>query len=136
MNSAALIVELEAAFAARTLDQWREPLDDARIPWGPYQRVDELVNDPAVVANGYIGTATRADGSTFPLPAGAVQFDEQPAALRACPELGEHTDEVLAVVGLQLGRHHRAQDVRSRSVSDRRRRRRCHRPNREKDSMS
>jgi crotonobetainyl-CoA:carnitine CoA-transferase CaiB-like acyl-CoA transferase len=28
-----------------------------------------------------------------------VQFDEQPAALRACPELGEHTDEVLASLG-------------------------------------
>jgi crotonobetainyl-CoA:carnitine CoA-transferase CaiB-like acyl-CoA transferase len=99
LNSGELIVELEAAFATRSLDEWRKPLDEARIPWGPYQRVDELVNDPAVIANGYIGTATRADGSTFPLPAGAVQFDEQPAALRACPELGEHTDEVLASLG-------------------------------------
>ena len=99
VHSGALIVELESAFAARPLDQWRGPLDDARIPWGPYQRVDELLEDPAVVANGYMGTATRADGSTFALPAGAVQFDEQPAALRACPTLGEHTDEVLAAVG-------------------------------------
>jgi crotonobetainyl-CoA:carnitine CoA-transferase CaiB-like acyl-CoA transferase len=99
VTCAALVAELEAAFATRTLDGWRKLLDDARIPWGAYQRVDELVNDPAVVANGYIGTAARADGSTFPLPAGAVQFDEQPAALCACPELGEHTDEVLASLG-------------------------------------
>ena len=98
-HSGALVPELEAAFASRTLDEWRAPLDAARIPWGPYQRVDELLADPAVVANGYIGTATRSDGSTFPLPAGAVQFDEQPAALHACPGLGEHTDEVLASLG-------------------------------------
>jgi crotonobetainyl-CoA:carnitine CoA-transferase CaiB-like acyl-CoA transferase len=98
-NSAALVAELEAAFAARSLDEWRKPLDDKRIPWGPYQRVDELLRDPAVVANGYIGTVERADGVSFPLPAGAVQFDEQPAALHACPELGEHTDEVLASLG-------------------------------------
>lgn len=98
-HSGALIPELEIAFASRTLDEWRAPLDAARIPWGPYQRIDELLADPAVVANGYIGTATRVDGSTFPLPAGAVQFDEQPAALHACPGLGEHTDEVLASVG-------------------------------------
>jgi crotonobetainyl-CoA:carnitine CoA-transferase CaiB-like acyl-CoA transferase len=98
-NSGALVAELEAAFATRTVDEWRKPLDDARIPWGPYQRVDELLRDPAVVANGYIGTVDRADGVSFPLPAGAVQFDEQPAALQACPELGEHTDEVVASLG-------------------------------------
>jgi crotonobetainyl-CoA:carnitine CoA-transferase CaiB-like acyl-CoA transferase len=66
---------------------------------GPHQRVDELLQDPAVVANGYIGTVERPDGVTFPLPAGAVQFDEQPAALQPCPALGEHTDEVLASLG-------------------------------------
>jgi crotonobetainyl-CoA:carnitine CoA-transferase CaiB-like acyl-CoA transferase len=98
-HSGALIPELEAAFAARPLDEWRKPLDDARIPWGPYQRVDELLQDPAVVANGYIGAVERPDGVTFPLPAGAVQFDEQPAALQPCPALGEHTDEVLASLG-------------------------------------
>ena len=98
-NAAALVEELDAAFAARPLDEWRAPLDDARIPWGPYQRVDELIEDPAVVANGYMGTVERADGVSFPLPAGAVQFDEQPAALHPCPDLGEHTDEVLASIG-------------------------------------
>jgi crotonobetainyl-CoA:carnitine CoA-transferase CaiB-like acyl-CoA transferase len=98
-NSGALVTELETAFAARSLEEWRKPLDSARIPWGPYQRVDELLEDPAVVANGYVGTVQRADGVSFPLPAGAVQFDEQPAALHACPALGEHTDEVLASLG-------------------------------------
>jgi len=98
-NSAALVTELEAAFAARPLDEWRKPLDDARIPWGPYQRVDELLEDPAVIANGYIATVERPDGGTFPLPAGAVQFDEKPASLQPCPDLGEHTDEVLASLG-------------------------------------
>jgi crotonobetainyl-CoA:carnitine CoA-transferase CaiB-like acyl-CoA transferase len=98
-NSTALVAELDAAFAARTLDEWRKPLDEARIPWGPYQRVDELVHDPAVVANDYIGTVERPDGVSFPLPTGVVQFDEQPAALSPCPDLGEHTDEVLASLG-------------------------------------
>ena len=98
-HSGSLVPELEAAFASRPLDQWRAALDAARIPWGPYQRVDELLADPAVVANGYIGRAERPDGTTFPLPAGAVQFDEQPAALRPSPGLGEHTDEVLASLG-------------------------------------
>ena len=50
-------------------------------------------------ATGDRGAPPPPDGSTFPLPAGAVQFDEQPAALRACPELGQHTDELLQSVG-------------------------------------
>jgi crotonobetainyl-CoA:carnitine CoA-transferase CaiB-like acyl-CoA transferase len=98
-HTAALVAELEAAFAARPLDAWRGPLDAARIPWGPYQRIDELLADPAVVANGYIGTVERPDGTTFPLPSGAVQFDEQPPVLHPCPELGQDTDEVLASLG-------------------------------------
>ena len=55
---------LEAAFASRSVTEWRKPLDDARIPWGPYQRIDELLVDPAVIANGYIGTVERAGGSS------------------------------------------------------------------------
>ena len=35
----------------------------------------------------------------LPVPAGAVQFDEQPAALRRGPEHGEHTELVLLELG-------------------------------------
>lgn len=98
-HSGRLVPELEAAFASRTLDEWRPLLDAARIPWGPYQRVDELLVDPAVEANGYLGTVERDDGVTFRLPTGAVQFDERPAALHPCPALGADTDDVLASLG-------------------------------------
>ena len=39
------------------------------------------------------------DGGNFRLPAGAVQFDEQPAALRRGPEQGEHTELLLLELG-------------------------------------
>jgi crotonobetainyl-CoA:carnitine CoA-transferase CaiB-like acyl-CoA transferase len=98
-HSGSLVPELEAAFASKTLDEWRPLLDAARIPWGPYQRVDELLVDPVVEANGYLGTVERDDGVAFRLPTGAVQFDEQPAALAPCPALGADTDDVLASLG-------------------------------------
>jgi crotonobetainyl-CoA:carnitine CoA-transferase CaiB-like acyl-CoA transferase len=97
-HSAALVAALEGAFARRPLEEWRKPLDEAGIPWAKFQTVDELIADPQVAANGYIGTVVR-DGERFVLPAGAVQFDERPAALRPAPALGEHTDEVLASLG-------------------------------------
>ena len=94
-----VVAELDAAFAARPLAEWRPRLDEARIPWGPFQTVDELLDDPQVVANGYLGTVEREDGPSFRLPTGVVQFDEQPAALHAAPDLGEHTDEILLSLG-------------------------------------
>lgn len=98
-HSASLVQELEAAFAGRPLDEWREPLTKARIPWGPFQRVEELLEDPQVLANGYIGRVDREGAESFSLPTGAVQFDEKPATLQRAPALGEHTDEVLASLG-------------------------------------
>jgi len=98
-HTAEVVVELDVSFAKRPLSEWRGPLDDARIPWGPFQTLDELLADPQVVANGYIGTVEREGAEPFPLPAGAVQFDEQAARLHPAPDLGEHTDEILTEVG-------------------------------------
>ena len=98
-NSAECVEALAAAFASRPLDEWRKRLEVERIPWAPFQRVTEVLDDPQVAANGYIGTVDRGDGSTFPLPTGVVQFDEQPAALHPAPGHGEHTEEVLLELG-------------------------------------
>jgi crotonobetainyl-CoA:carnitine CoA-transferase CaiB-like acyl-CoA transferase len=99
VHSAELVAELEAAFGSRPLPDWRKALDDARIPWAPFQTVGELLSDPQVVANNYLGVVEPDEGEPFSLPGGAVQFDEQPAALHPAPSLGEHTDEVLAELG-------------------------------------
>lgn len=98
-HSAALVGELEAAFAARPLEHWRGCLAREQIPWGPYQRVDELLDDPQVRANGYVGQVSREDGSTFELPTGAVQIDEHHGALRPAPAHAADTDEVLLAAG-------------------------------------
>jgi crotonobetainyl-CoA:carnitine CoA-transferase CaiB-like acyl-CoA transferase len=97
-NSASLVEELERAFASKPLEEWRVPFDSAGIPWGAYQRPNEVANDPQVVANGYLAELER-DGTRYRLPAGAVQFDEKPATLCPAPELGEHTDELLQQLG-------------------------------------
>jgi crotonobetainyl-CoA:carnitine CoA-transferase CaiB-like acyl-CoA transferase len=100
-NSGALVALMEIAFATRPMSDWRAPLDAARIPWAPFQNLDELVTDPQVIANGYIGNLELETGESFPLPAGAVQFDEHPASLHPAPDLGEHTDEVLLALGYE-----------------------------------
>jgi crotonobetainyl-CoA:carnitine CoA-transferase CaiB-like acyl-CoA transferase len=64
--------------------------------------MEELLVDPQVIANGYIGEVP-ADGDMpgYRLPAVPVQFDEAPPTLRRAPELGEHTETLLLELGYE-----------------------------------
>jgi crotonobetainyl-CoA:carnitine CoA-transferase CaiB-like acyl-CoA transferase len=98
-NAEACIAELDAEFARRTLAEWKELLGRFDAPWAPVQSVAELLTDPQVVANGYVGDVMGDDGPAYALPAVPVQFDEQPPPLRRAPEHGEHTEIVLTELG-------------------------------------
>jgi crotonobetainyl-CoA:carnitine CoA-transferase CaiB-like acyl-CoA transferase len=98
-NSAACVAELDAEFARRTLAEWKELLAGIDAPWAPVQAVAELLEDPQVLANGYIGEVVVEGGPSYRLPAVPVQFDNQPPVLRRAPEQGEHSEAVLAELG-------------------------------------
>ena len=84
----------------RPRDEWAVRMNDADIIWGPVQSPNEFVDDVQVVANGYILDALRPDGSTTRVMSSPAQFDHEPInARRAAPDLGQHTDEVLAELG-------------------------------------
>ncbi len=74
---------LRAAFAARTLDEWRVRLGDFIGQWTVVQHTLEAAADPQSVANGYIQECKTATGVPFQLVAAPVQYDEQPAVPRA-----------------------------------------------------
>jgi crotonobetainyl-CoA:carnitine CoA-transferase CaiB-like acyl-CoA transferase len=98
VHSAACVAELDEEFARRTLQEWEQVLADFDGPWAPVRSVTELIDDPQVIANGYIGTV-QDDGPAYRLPNVPVQFDGQSARLRRAPELGEHTEAVLLELG-------------------------------------
>jgi crotonobetainyl-CoA:carnitine CoA-transferase CaiB-like acyl-CoA transferase len=93
-NRQACVEELESAFATRTLAEWSEAFREEKFPWGPFQKVTELVDDPQVLANGYIGEMS-VDGTSIAMPTGALQIDEAPAHLRQGPAHGQDTELVL-----------------------------------------
>lgn len=103
-NAAACVAELDALFAARTLSEWKDLLATLDAPWSPIQSVEEVVDDPQVIANAYIGDVSTADGVSYRLPTVPVQFDEQPPELRRAPEHGEHTEAVLVELGYDWDR--------------------------------
>ncbi|MGW5382519.1 CaiB/BaiF CoA transferase family protein [Nocardia sp. NPDC003963] len=98
-NRAACVAELDTEFARRTFDEWKQLLSRLDAPWAPVQSVGELLEDPQVLANDYIGVVETETGRQYRLPTGPVQFDERPPALRRAPEHGEHTETLLLELG-------------------------------------
>lgn len=95
------VAALDEVFASRTYAGWVELLRGLDAPWAPVQAVEELLDDPQVVANGYIGDVATDGGPEYRLPTGPVQFDEAPPDLRVAPEHGEHTEAILLELGYE-----------------------------------
>ncbi len=99
-----LVRELDTTFATRTLQEWRDTLETLRGVWAPALSAAEIVHDPQVAANNYLpeliggdGEPLRApDGTAFRCATAPVQFGgDNIGSLRAMPQAGQHTEEIL-----------------------------------------
>jgi crotonobetainyl-CoA:carnitine CoA-transferase CaiB-like acyl-CoA transferase len=98
-NATELAAVLDEVFATRTFAEWKVALGSIDAPWAPVQAVEELLDDPQVLANDYLGEVEIDDGASYRLPRVPVQFDERAPHLRRAPEHGEHTESVLLELG-------------------------------------
>jgi formyl-CoA transferase len=113
---AQLTAECEAKFREKTNDEWLEYLGERDIACGPVRFVDELFDNPQVVANEYLADYEHPLFGTIRSPAPIVRMSATPTRInRSSPTLGEHTDEILRLVGLddrEIERLHSADIVR------------------------
>jgi crotonobetainyl-CoA:carnitine CoA-transferase CaiB-like acyl-CoA transferase len=93
------------AMASRTSAQWVEVLDAAEVPVGPIQTVDEVVTDPQVLARGMVGEVEHPTAGTLRTIGCPVRLTATPPQVRTAPPLlGQHTDDVLAELGVDAER--------------------------------
>jgi crotonobetainyl-CoA:carnitine CoA-transferase CaiB-like acyl-CoA transferase len=98
-NGDECVAALDEEFGKRSFSEVTAALSEIDAPWAPVQSVEELVNDPQVLANGYVGVVEVDGGESYRLPAVPVQFDEAPPELHRAPEHGEHTEAILLELG-------------------------------------
>lgn len=96
----AITKECEAIFLTKPTKEWVDFLSTQDVPVGPLRFVDEMYEDPQVVANGYIVEYDHTLLGPLRGPAPIVQMSGTPTRVqRASPALGEHTDSILANLG-------------------------------------
>jgi crotonobetainyl-CoA:carnitine CoA-transferase CaiB-like acyl-CoA transferase len=103
-SHAALFHILEEAFRTRSLAEWKPRLDEAGLPWSPIQSLPEVAVDPQARANDFFATLEHPTYGSMEVVAGPVRLSKASTApMRAAPELGQHTEEVLQEHGYTWG---------------------------------
>ena len=100
-NRAELIPLLNEITATRTTTEWIGQLEARAVPCGPINGLAEGFADPQVQARGLAVKMPHPEAGEVPLVASPIRLSKTPVEYRRAPPLvGEHTDEILADLGV------------------------------------
>ena len=86
--------------SSRTRDQWIDLLGDTKIPMMVVNSLDDLIEDPQLVASEFWQEFDHPTEGKIRLASSPINFDKTPTSIRhLAPRLGEHTVEVLSEAG-------------------------------------
>ncbi len=91
----------QQAMRDKTSAEWLKIFDANQVPCAPILSREDLFTDPQIVANELIVESTHPHAGAMHQARPPVRFEGTFAAIaRPAPMLGEHTDELLAELGL------------------------------------
>jgi crotonobetainyl-CoA:carnitine CoA-transferase CaiB-like acyl-CoA transferase len=104
-NRAAINAEVEARTTQHTTAHWIEVMNRAGVPCGPVMNLHEVFADPQNIDQQVSATITHPGHGEVEMLTTPLRIDGAIPPLRMpAPELGEHTDEVLAQLGISPDR--------------------------------
>lgn len=96
------LYELAAQFiAGRSTATWLEIFNQLEIPASRMNRLEDLPQDEHLSATGFFETLQDPMMGTLKFPGVPVKFDHVRPPVRMAPRLGEHTDQLLAELGMK-----------------------------------
>jgi crotonobetainyl-CoA:carnitine CoA-transferase CaiB-like acyl-CoA transferase len=99
MHRDELVPLLAQVMLSRTRDSWLQALEAVGIPAGPINTMEQVYQDPQVLARGLRLDLPTRQGGVVPSVASPLRLSATPVQYRSAPpRLGEHTREVLARV--------------------------------------
>jgi len=102
INRVPLIQELETIMKTRKRDDWIAALQKVGVPSGPINNIEQVFENPQVKAREIWKTLPHPVAGTAPTTANPIRYSDTPIQYRMAPPLlGQHTDEILAELGLK-----------------------------------
>ena len=99
-NRVALEQLLNERFMQMPCDDIIDKLTAAGVPCGPIQNIEQVMNSPQVIAREMMVEVKHPHVPDLKVPAFPVKFSGTPVTVQSPPPLlGEHTDEVLTMLG-------------------------------------
>ena len=100
-HRAELVPVLAERMKSRPRADWLAALDAAKVPCGPINDLADVFADPQVLERGMRLPVPHPLSDRLELVASPMKLSATPVSLRCAPPLlGQHTDEVLAELGL------------------------------------
>ena len=96
-NARALITVLDAIFATKDLAEWRAILDDAGLIFGIVAKMEDIPDDPQILASEAL--VPFADDGTMTVNSPIWIQGQRKVTPRRAPAVGEHSEEILREAG-------------------------------------